>query len=921
MLQIKRIVVTCLAICLLVANSTYAELLSDTAYIPTEQAVNLLTTLNIIKASISDIQEDPTFTRSEFAVTLIKMMGLDRNGVLEKTNTSFEDVKSDNEASGYIDMCTKSGYMNGYGDGKFGPYDTLTIEQAVKSIVSVLGYEVYAKNKGGYPMGYLSIAAEKGILKGVNLANGATVTKNIMITIVYNALNVDLMKQVGYGTDSNYEILKGKTLLTEFLKVLKSEGQIIGTHDTRLSEAEGIVQENEVEIDGTAFKLGTTKAKGLLGYQVTYYYHEDEVTQEKTLVSVEPIKGKNKIIEIQANDIENYSNGELTYWWNKEIDTKVTSAKFSKVVSVIFNGKAMRNFTDEIFKPQSGKLLLLDVDSDEIADIVFVNTFVNYVVKSVSKSDNKIIDKYNQPDLILESLDKEITFSIIKDGQSIGVQDLKEWDILSVEADKMEKIQSLDGHVFYEVDTENSTFYNVFVIDKRVKGKINAFEDTKVLINDREYQISDSYIKANIFTASQAPILELNVEGIFFLDADGKIAAVDISTNAGEKYGYLFDAVMKTDLKQELKMKILCGEGDYILYKVAENVKLNGDSYKPTELLNSNLLFNAGSAIKQLISYFLNSDGEIKELNTAVNYCDQVIYNNYIGFDENTFSKDYTNSNVIYRSNNMFALRYLVNANTKVFLIPKTNSANDEDYHMVNTSNFVYDNYYSIDVYDVNKEGEIGVVVVKADSAIPPSINSSSIALIDRVSSHIDEKSKDATTKLYFIQNGKLDQTIEAKDDTIVDKEELNWGYGPLNIKELKRGDIIQYSIDQNGKLDSFRVLYSPYKPNAKLEKINDSVNYLKGKNPTAGDANLYSTLYAAVGKVIQVESDTLLFNAYSFDENKYNRLIVLSGVKVYQYDSIKNKISIISMNDIEKGQKIFVRYNGNSPKEIVILK
>ena len=57
------------------------------------------------------------------------------------------------------------GVTGGIGNGMFGPEDPVTYEQAVKMIVSALGYDLVANNKGGYPTGYLAVASSEGITK------------------------------------------------------------------------------------------------------------------------------------------------------------------------------------------------------------------------------------------------------------------------------------------------------------------------------------------------------------------------------------------------------------------------------------------------------------------------------------------------------------------------------------------------------------------------------------------------------------------------------------------------------------------------------------------------------------------------------------------------------------------------------------
>lgn len=69
---------------------------------------------------------DNKINRAEAAVMLVKILGLQPD---LNTNSSFTDVSNKHWAKPYISALTKSGYLSGYPDGRFGINDPLTIEQ------------------------------------------------------------------------------------------------------------------------------------------------------------------------------------------------------------------------------------------------------------------------------------------------------------------------------------------------------------------------------------------------------------------------------------------------------------------------------------------------------------------------------------------------------------------------------------------------------------------------------------------------------------------------------------------------------------------------------------------------------------------------------------------------------------------------
>lgn len=95
----------------------------------------------------------------------------------------------------------------------------------------------------------------------------------------------------------------------------------------------------------------------------------------------------------------------------------------------MYNGKA--GTFEDFKKIESGTITLLDSDTNGEYDIVFVNETVNYVVEEALTSTHKIVDKYGSKTLVLDPDDTNISFTIEKGSEFIGIEDLKEWDVLT----------------------------------------------------------------------------------------------------------------------------------------------------------------------------------------------------------------------------------------------------------------------------------------------------------------------------------------------------------------------------------------------------------------------------------------------------------------------------------------------------------
>ena len=95
---------------------------------------------------------DNKVTRAEFLTMLLRLFNINMPA---STQSRYTDVPADHYASGAIEWATASGICSGYGDGLFGPDDNVTYAQAVKMLMSTMGYSFVAEQNGGYPNGYI----------------------------------------------------------------------------------------------------------------------------------------------------------------------------------------------------------------------------------------------------------------------------------------------------------------------------------------------------------------------------------------------------------------------------------------------------------------------------------------------------------------------------------------------------------------------------------------------------------------------------------------------------------------------------------------------------------------------------------------------------------------------------------------------
>lgn len=155
-------------------QSVFKDVAADAWY---ADAVNFVTTRGIMNGTSGDMfSPEQSATRGMLAMIINNM-----EGVADKVYWSYFDVKEDAWYANAVAWCSETGVMKGYGDGKFGPEDSVTREQLVSILyryavyknysnletngVELLNYKDYA-DVSGYAGGPMQWALKNSIISG-----------------------------------------------------------------------------------------------------------------------------------------------------------------------------------------------------------------------------------------------------------------------------------------------------------------------------------------------------------------------------------------------------------------------------------------------------------------------------------------------------------------------------------------------------------------------------------------------------------------------------------------------------------------------------------------------------------------------------------------------------------------------------------
>ncbi len=832
-----------------------------------EEAAEVLGALGIMvgDAGTGSFRPDDNILRSEMAKVAVYASGYEDVAANSTGATRFPDVVANHWANGAINVAEQQGMIIGDDMGNFRPDDPVSFQEAVTIVVRALGYEPVAERNGGFPSGYMVVASSNQLLKGISATANAPATRGDIAQLVFNSLTVNLMEQTGYGTNVTYEVVD-KTLLFDKLNVEKGYGQIKGTSETTLTGG-NTISEDRIQINDEIFIDGTTSAKQLLGYNVVYYARIDAVSDEKTIIVVRSQSSKNNTLTINSDEINKTSGtvaDGISISYTKENMSAEKTVKTVKNPVFIYNGKYDTEITADSLKITSGNIVLLDTDVNNVYDIVFINEFTNLVVDTVSTVTGRVTDKYNGASILLDPDEENLMFSLIKDGNEIQPSELKECNVISY------------------TTSRDKGLIRGYVTDESISGTVTQITSTGAIRLNNE---STSYKIANNYPNQ----IKVRDTGRFYLDYEGKIAAVDTTENVtegtiNEMYGYLVNAAETGTLDTDVQFKIFNQMGETKVYGSANRIRVNGTyGLTPSEALTT--IAPEGTVTPQLITFRINAEGNITNINTA--------------FDQtstgapktDTFTLNISKSGVAYKTASSKLGDVTVGTDTIVFDIPSSAGTDTDKFAVRNQSMFTNNGSYDVKIYDLQENYTAKVIIVTNSTGATAA--NSPIVLVDELA-EAENENYETIDVLYGLSEGRA-VTINGSGTDIFVK-----GSTPL-----ERGDIIQYSTNTKGEADEITVLFNI--TNKTTEFSTEVATDLK-------------TVYGRVTKKFS--------NSVNLDVNGTITNYSTENATVYLYDSARGtgKVSVVAPEDIEIYEsgnevRLFVKLYQDTVTEMVIVK
>ena len=779
--------------------------ISDTAEI--DEKINILQTLGILEYDVTADMYTQEVTRAQAVSGSIGLLG-DLTEPITYSEYAFSDISDIPEAN-KIQFAYKMGCID-MTSWKFEPDISSTVGEVAKMIVSELGYKEVALDKAEGNLGFVTVAKMIGVLDGLSVSERDALCWSDFITMLYNAMDIEIMHLIGYNADGTVKYAKkaGLTMLNVYFDTYKISGVVNANAYTSIDD-NADAGDGRVCIADTVMEVGESGADGLLGYHVTGYAKENNGIYTILYCKADDM---NRTWEIAADNLmpndSSWSAYRIVY--EDENDRK-KQLSLPSCISVVYNGIQLFDYTADDLKIETGKITAIDNNTDGVPEVVLVSSYENYVVESVNLSNKTVYCKYGKTLCLDDSL-ADVNIKSVK-GEKYSLEDLTEYTVLCVEKSK------------------DSSLINAVVCKNKVSGLVNQLREengyTVFYLDSGKYSISKEWMQSSY---SGKPEIKAGMRLLAYLDKDGKAAAI-IEKSSGVIYAFLYGVKTEGGFSSSSVIRTFTEYGTWEDFYVSENVDVNGVRVESGDVASLPTVVNNKETIQQLVKIYVNDNNEVSKIYTAVNQSEAVDSDALVigGSVNGTFKK------LTLSFNNC---QYTINNSAKIFVTPKKNGQYyEEAFEVVTVSALKNDRKYNLKLYDltVTNTAKVGW------------LDGGSIADTDYWNNYA-----------VYVKNV---VTVYENDDTNIALECINKGVevtylaiDDLMIEGVKSGDIIIVHLNTKGYINADAVkLYeagSTFEPGGK--------GFVLGTSAISSESG---EAYAYYGTVTAKEDDMILID------------------------------------------------------------
>lgn len=524
----------------------------------------------------------------------------------------------------------------------------------------------------------------------------------------------------------------------------------------------------------------------------------------------------------------------------------------------------------KILKPHSGTVSLIDNNSDGIYDVIFAENYRTVFVSAISPKSWTVADGLGGTSLVLDPDDKSYDVYIEKDGKKAEFKDISVNSVIS----------------YYESSSNTKKLKKLIISDTSVKGEITAYDSTS-----KKYAVDDVFYEVSDYMASG---LDLGMVGTFYLDHFGRIVncrndEVDIV------YGYITGMTKQNSLGS-YEVKIFTENNRWVILPVAKRVRYNGVSKTDAELYS---LLGAENFEKQLITYLVSPDRELKTINTAKVF-EKNTEEEKQAINKQIFRLSDTYSRIGYRAEGPSFDDKCYLGGTIIFSVPYENSSDytysDDKFEIISTSDLVNSGLYDAKAYDMDEFGNAKACIIPYANKTVSS--TSSLFIVDHVTQAVNKEGTVVKAIRGFYMG------IEAK--VLLDENISQTHFD--NVSALNKGDVIRISLNKSG-----------YVVAISSSKLIDYANEGNAKKIVGASYDIGSFIAGEVTAVSSSDGKIAIDCGYSDGRKAVHKLSSLKTV--YEFDRKTNTMTVSDISAVSVGDYVYLTSRYLAVNSIIVVK
>ncbi len=443
---------------------------------------------------------------------------------------------------------------------------------------------------------------------------------------------------------------------------------------------------------------------------------------------------------------------------------------------------------------------LYDIDGDSKSDLMNIDAYQDYLVKSTSTTDDNlsILDSVSNTRITIENGNKDIVSIENEKGESIRFNNIKSDDIVSV-------FQGL-----------GSVNYTKIVVSSRVetqylKETYREFGKQYIATDEDVYSLSQG-IKA------ENPEISLGRAYKLYIDAFGVVADYRVSDSIYDSIAAVVQFSMKKGMDHTLSAKLFTATGNFVNYDFANEYYIDG---LPAIFNGETWMYNSKEVTetlkKEVFQFELNGKGEIRNVYLPSGEKQDGKISHTLGMlNVENILNDPNNYTMIYKRNGKHFIPYgsgtsymnfiVLNAHAKVITIPSTTVVkNREAYFRVQEGELSNDYRAAAIGYSFSPDSTVSDLVVMISDG-SSDLSSSSYYVVSDVYTCLNKEG--AVVKgLSLMKNDGSVTEFYGEDEEIMECHPES-GEKIRDNAEINVGDVIKIALNAAGEINAVGKFY-----------------------------------------------------------------------------------------------------------------